>query len=286
MACVTINHTNCDPNKNLLDFPNVVVPGVTHNSEAPQRNTNITLYEALLPIVKAHPEWKFTGHDSRSGVICAFSISKDTEEIGVVNIEWKGANYKIRITNHRIESLVSRGNSKYTTDPKVAEKLIRKYFYPKLLDERVTNAVTECQRTISSEHWSKDRELQKCESKVFSHAADFVRANLSAYVDAHPSVAPHIPKLKEAMLDMQTVKSVQDAFNNGKYVLVVLDQAEYIVRQGDVAKVYNNDTLPENLRAKIGILKLVNDGQMVSGVGCKTNATTLILIDVEEPVQA
>ena len=288
MAQMYIRFDAHETNMNLLAYPNVSVHSsvkVPHNSK-PQ--TNLAIYKALKPIVAAHPDWRFVGSNNSSSssvstpVLCKFTAYKDDENLGYVSVEYKGRNVKLAISNHRISNEVKRGDSKHTEDPAVAEKLMRKFFYPKLVDERISAATTEVSHLVMSETWAKNRELSKTEELLFNHAADFVKCRMDEYVAAYPAVGKHLPSWKEAHLNMQTVESVKKAIDQNKYVLVILDGSEYIVRSGDEAKVYNNDTLPEELRAKIGMLKLVEPGQMISGVGCKSGATTLLIIGVGE----
>lgn len=279
MAKRTINY-NYDTSKNLLGKPNVF------NSNMDVKETNVHIYDSLVNVVALHPDWKFVAINHVGRAVTAFKVIKNDEVLGEVEISYRGSGNKIEISNSRIGETLSRGKSKYTEDPEKAEKIIRKFFYPKGRDERMVDAQTIADNVVRSEAYDKESKLSKATSSLMVCAQEFVQNNMVAYISAHPGVEKHIPKYEQAKLDMETVTSVKNAFGNGKSVLVVLDESEYIVRDGNVASVYNNDTLPENLRAKIGMLKLVEPKQMISGVGCKASATVLVLIDVEPEVQA
>lgn len=41
---------------------------------------------------------------------------------------------------------------------------------------------------------------------------------------------------------------------------------------------YDDATLPMDYRGKVGLLKLVDDGQMVAGNGCRISRNTFVLV--------
>lgn len=278
MAQISIGYGVFEPSKNLMGLSNVTLhSSVKQQSDSLQ--TNLAVYTALKPIVTLHPDWKFVGMGVYNGqVVCTFLVRKDDEELGNVSIEYKGRNLKLAVSNHRIKQSLHRGDAKHTEDPAVAEKLIRKFFYPKLVDEHVSTATAEMGSILAQEGWAKTRELNKAASSLFGKAGEFVERNIDQYIAEFPQEAKHLPVYQKAKLNMQTVTDIKEAFDKGKCVLVILDGLEYIVRSGDETKVYNNDTLPEELRAKIGMLKLVEPGQMISGVGCKGSTTTMAIV--------
>ena len=66
---------------------------------------------------------------------------------------------------------------------------------------------------------------------------------------------------------------------------MVRDGNEYIVRQGNEVKVYNDESLPFEVRSKLGMLKLVDKGQMISDVGCKVDAEVFVVIPDQKEQQ-
>jgi hypothetical protein len=57
------------------------------------------------------------------------------------------------------------------------------------------------------------------------------------------------------------------------------------VRQGAEVKVYDDDSLPFEVRSKLGMLKLVDKGQMISDIGCKVDAEVFVVITPQQEQQ-
>jgi hypothetical protein len=79
-------------------------------------------------------------------------------------------------------------------------------------------------------------------------------------------------------IEMLTIQKVRDHFNEGKAVLVIKDGGKYIVKVGDKVDLYDDNTLPQEMRGKLGMLKLVEAEQFVTDTGCRINDETFILI--------
>jgi biotin-(acetyl-CoA carboxylase) ligase len=80
--------------------------------------------------------------------------------------------------------------------------------------------------------------------------------------------------------EMKTIEKVQEDFSNNKTALVVKDTGKYLVKIGDKVDLYDDNTLPVDMRMKMGMLKLVEDEQYLTDVGCKvTNEIFVLLVD-------
>jgi len=244
---------------------------------------------AVLSRFIGKPNWKFVARDeaSRSGngeaLVChAFQIQCDNEVLGKVSIDWKGRNHKIAISNHRISAARERGDAYHTTNIDKAVLAIRKYFYPKGREERMESARSAATKVISSEAYEKGRAKNGAWHEVNKHAEEFVELNMDLYVSQFPKVADKLVVAKQASLDMQTVEDIRVSFNKGSALLVVRDGNEYIVRQGDEVQIYDDSTLPYEVRAKLGMLKLVANGQMISDVGCKVDTEVFVIAPAKE----
>jgi hypothetical protein len=265
-------------------------------TQAMEKNPDCKLYSqahltAVLSRFIGKPNWKFVAMDetsrSRSGngeaLVChAFQIQCDNEVLGRVSIDWKGRIYKITISNHRISAARERGGAYYTTNIDKAVLAIRKYFYTKGREERMESARSAATEVISSEAYEKSRTKDGAWYEVNKHAEEFVGLNMDLYVSQFPKVADKLVVAKQASLDMQTVEDIRVSFNEGSALLVVRDGNEYIVRQGDEVQIYDDSTLPYEVRAKLGMLKLVANGQMISDVGCKVDTEVFVIAPAKE----
>jgi hypothetical protein len=85
-------------------------------------------------------------------------------------------------------------------------------------------------------------------------------------------------RLSEEMLTIDKVKS---QFEKGKTALVIKDDGKYLVKIGDAIQLYDDNTLPDDMRGKLGMLKLVEAEAFVSNTGCRINDEVFVLV-VEE----
>jgi len=272
-------------------------PGVFPSKSLTQtmeKNPDRKLYSqahltAVLSKFLNKPGWKFVARDelSRSGngetLVChAFQLQYDNEVLGKVSIDYKGREYKIAISNHRISAARERGDTYHTTNVDKAVLAIRKYFYPKGREERMGSAHSAATRVISSEAYEKSRAKSSAWNDVNKHAEEFVALNMDLYISQFPKVEGKLEIAKQASLDMQTVEDIRVSFNKGSALLVVRDGNEYIVRQGSEVQIYDDSTLPYEVRAKLGMLKLVGNGQMISDVGCKVDTEVFVIAPAKE----
>jgi hypothetical protein len=272
-------------------------PGVFPSNSLRQtmeKNPDRKLYSqahltAVLSRFIGKPNWKFVARDelSRSGngevLVChAFQLQYDNEVLGKVSIDYKGREYRIAISNPRISAARERGDTYHTTNVDKAVLAIRKYFYPKGREERMASARSAATKVISSEAYEKGRAKANAWHEVNKHAEEFVELNMDLYISQFPKVADKLVVAKQTSLDMQTVEDIRVSFNKGSSLLVVRDGNEYIVRQGDEVQIYDDSTLPYEVRAKLGMLKLVANGQMISDVGCKVDTEVFVIAPAKE----
>ena len=83
---------------------------------------------------------------------------------------------------------------------------------------------------------------------------------------------------------MKTIERVQEDFSKNKTALVVKDTGKYLVKIGDKVDLYDDNTLPVDMRMKMGMLKLVEDEQYITDVGCKVTSEVFVLLVDKEAV--
>jgi hypothetical protein len=78
--------------------------------------------------------------------------------------------------------------------------------------------------------------------------------------------------------EMLTIDKVKSQFEAGKTALVIKDDGKYLVKMGDAIQLFNDNTLPEDMRGKLGMLKLVEAEAFVSNVGCRINDEVFVVV--------
>lgn len=96
--------------------------------------------------------------------------------------------------------------------------------------------------------------------------------------------------LPEQMALRRTIDGMQSTLRNGGSVIVVLHGDSYLVKSADdvgseILTGYYTDTLPANIKTSIGMLKLIEDDQCITGVGYRESATTFLVLTDSNPEQ-
>ena len=66
-------------------------------------------------------------------------------------------------------------------------------------------------------------------------------------------------------------------FKGKRVSTILVSGKEYIVQTLDNVQLYDDTTLPEHLKAKLGMLKLVEEEQVVTGIGCRVSVDAFVV---------
>jgi hypothetical protein len=279
-----------DPQRNLIGRPNVSVDADdSKGGKVP--HTQAQIYDTLDMLVSSKPNWRFVATDfvrpdSVTRVYTDFNIYEDDEFLGKVTITHKGRSYKIKVSNDRINAARERGTGYYTEDPVKAQLRIRKTFFKANNDERIEKAAEIAESLLKKENQGKAWEYRHAKDALLDKAGDFAAKNMEAYLQAYPNLLPKKSRYDDARANYGVVKKIKEAFDNGKSVVVAFDGTHYIVKSEEGVKTLSDETLPYEVRRKVGLLKLVQDGQMISDVGCRVDGATFVLLPEDEKEQA
>lgn len=278
----------------LIGLPNVVINDSQHknrNNANDRYVTNTSLYKTLKPLVDNKPNWKFVanGFTSRNNdaggfdiIATRFRIHCDGEYLGEVWIEYHGRSYKIAVSNHRIQAERERRNGYRTENHERATLQIRKKFYPKGLNERVDQAFDSISRSLSDHFTDASGVVWNRQKKFLSKAEAFVLAKVNDYIDMF-NLHKESQELAESQVKKDTVELVNNSFRNHKGTIVLVDGLLYIVKVGEEQPITKADNeLDEVTRMKLGMLKLVDDGELISNVGVKVNDRTFFLVGEQQ----
>jgi hypothetical protein len=168
-----------------------------------------------------------------------------------------------------------------TKDPKKALAAIKKTFISKTINERINTARDVASNVIHRQIRQKNSDasdsFRKLESSVKKFAFELRPTEYEDYA-IQSGVGVVLSKYKEQSLEMKTVQDIKNKFENaGAINLVIVDKGKYIVKTGDEVKLYDDNTLPNDMRGKLGMLKLVEPEQMIEGVGCRATAEVFVL---------
>lgn len=281
----------------MLTLPNVsykkheIYMGKARNNDY----DNIGIDKDLCPLIQRialkHPEWvleasgsnRYRGDEGeKSYYICTmFQILEKGEDVGRICI---GKNYskgvpQFEITNKRIRDNLQRGSALKTMTLEKAVKLVEKHFSTRtvneLWEEQMKHADTELEnlrdRLRSSFNYMWRSDGAPMMQYILKHWDDFA-ATLD---DAEKLRLGEFPVLHERG---KVAHDMYQQVTTGKVIRVMLLNNNYVVSNGDASfSSFDHDHLPEGIRRKLGLLKLVEDNTMLEGVGYRVNETTFLL---------
>ena len=253
------------------------------------------LNEIMGKVITENPTWEFRVEqyyatlksetaDTRPLITVAkFSVRKDGEEIGKIDRDYRydQGGYVFAISSNAIRNERERVGAYRTKDAKKALAAIKKTFSNKSLSERLDEAMAEAMRAISRQSSRKRGDYQSTMGNLIPTMKSFVfdaMANEFKQYAVRSGQAHNLAKLKEAEAEMLTVTDIESKFKGAGTSLVLIANGKYLVKTGDEVQTYDDNTLPIEMRGKLGMLKLVEPEQMIEGVGCRATTEVFVLL--------
>ena len=245
------------------------------------------LHSVIKKLATDKPLWEFIGSGTSSSQLSVFTIEKDGEKLGEIGMDWRARGACVYAKNKRIADKLTRSDRYKTTDVDKVVLKVKKMFGSMSTNERIAESALKAAQAIqlaSSSKWSEVRGVEVHIERVGNqYVMEDGYATFIAWLHTQTS-----QKAKDTLvaidnkvrlgIEMLTIEKVRDHLNGGKAVLVIRDGEKYIVKMGDKVDLYDDNTLPQEMRGKLGMLKLVEDGQFVTDTGCRVNAETFVLV--------
>jgi hypothetical protein len=283
---------------NTLSLSNVVIGEDLQKSLDKEGLKLSGVFDMLDPVVSRlaslNPLWTFVINNSgmhmgNNRTACGFSVKLDGEELGTIGLSYMGQRGKvIAICNDRIGRGRQRSDSYRTQDADKAILMAKKMFGKMNPNERISKAKDAAERVVTRASWNKERErtqhqsliknemLAWAETKGLAMFMEFVKKE--TIPSLRHKVTVSMEKVELLDTEMKTIERVQADFSKNKTALVVKDSGKYLVKIGDKVDLYDDNTLPVDMRMKMGMLKLVEDEQYLTDVGCKVSSEIFVLL--------
>jgi hypothetical protein len=271
-----------------LTLPNISYDEMEKSSQRKVAGVSKFMYPLVQALAVKHPEWTFVGTSAnRLGQetieITQFKVLEKREQLGSLRTEWFGRSYAYGIHNDRIGQELQRGYAKKTTKVDKAIKLVEKHFYTKNLVERYTESKQVADQVVGRFAQRKNQEMQSRWRALDRAIKEYITLNFDSFKailtnNEEVKIANEMPdSMKEAMY----VEDVYKAFRTNSTYNVVLMGMDYIVGEGDEITVLPSDKVPELIRRRLGLLKLVQDGFVIEGTGARVNENTYVILKGE-----
>ena len=206
----------------------------------------------------------------------------DGAELGILRLDsrytYEGTKQVYQIINDRVGH---RGTTK-TVSLTSAVRTIKKTFRADTQTEVVNKALSRASEVAQDALRSKNWERNRAQSNVISATYEWVAGNptrLREFRDASSNdIRNKLDTSITLAMEIGTIESVRDKIDTDKSYLVIKDGDRYIVRIDDTVKLCDDSSLSEDVRSKLGMLKLVEVSQFVDNVGCRVNENTFVVV--------
>jgi hypothetical protein len=233
--------------------------------------------DVIKEIARRHPDWIFSSlgiEEARKFTV--FHKSDTSNPLGYINEDYKyvrGERCRLfTIDNWRITQMRQRGSNIQTSKPKEALKAVEKYFFPLTDQEHTEQAFKEAyqlaQREANDARHTLDRSVRALHQPMMTFAHERWDEFVSMLSGDERIEA--LSLLKHQQLANEA-KALYREIDSKKCLTVYLTNGKYTVQQGEVLQDYESDTLPEHIKTKVGLLKLVENKQVVAEVGVRVD---------------
>jgi len=231
------------------------------------------LENVIMETARKHPDWVFTSNSVEEARKIRVTY-KGKQELGFISVERKyvrGESTQIfSVDNWRIVEMRQRGSAIQTSKPKEALKAIEKYFFPLTDAEHIDKAFKHAYHLIHSElstaRHMLDKDIRNMQQPMMTFANNRWDEFLSGLSVEDRGRA--LDLLKHQQLYNSARALFQD-IDHKKCLTVYLSDGKYTVQQGEVLQDYESDTLPEHIKTKVGLLKLVEEKEVIPEVGVR-----------------
>jgi hypothetical protein len=289
------------PNLDFAKLQNKWNKGTPVSSSSLERykvtGINDFLHTFLHKVAALNPMWRYEAI-SATGVgddfcleVYDVEVFEKRESVGRIT---KERNYNRRedvycLTNKRIHGARARGSWIKTANEAKALSVVKKYFsVPKpdeVLDELI-NGVMGAKVRIRAARRNTEvlvdypilERRQEVRQFLWDRWDEFL-TTIDTPKDHEINMLEHAAQF--TMLDTMT----SEALGEHMYSVAVVDSRCYVRFKG-VVQVVDSSDLPEHLRGKLGMLKLVEVGQAIDGVGFKSADDAYLIMGENNDVQS
>jgi len=275
---------------NLFSLSNVEIhPDVQKKFKDEEKieNPPNDMCRLVMHLAMANPLWRFIVRDVSGMRATQFAVVDSGEQIGIISRQYYRGDYKLSLTNDRISNARERTSSYRTGDVDKAILMAKKMFFRLKPNERIEKAFEQAKQVMTNQAYDKQREHRYAEREIESSAVQFIMGTglplFLSYINGLPEhekkpMLKKMEKSKKFKDDMMTIESIKEKFGSEHTALIIKDEGKYMVKIGQDVQIYDDNTLPVEMRGKLGMLKLVEAEHFVSSVGCRINNEIFVVL--------
>jgi hypothetical protein len=286
--------------------PDVVVEIPKPTVEEAKRRHDITLtdsyFRAVLELAemirliqKKRPHWTFKNTIESAWHLKLLtqeghkSIDKVQVYDGDDYLGWVGWGQKngwgskvYEFDNFRLRGARTRGSTNYSSKAETAASRIIKTFHSKTPKELMDDAVTNVSKAAHYNSTDKQHQYHVAYRKISNTVERFVVANWQHIQPELGDIASGMD-LPELITTAKRASALNEVYRDGHgWVILAQTNGRYITRRDGIINTYTDADLPDRMRMGLGLLKMVEDGRAIEGVGVRGEGNVFFVADEME----
>lgn len=244
----------------------------------------------MLELIKRYPQWNFVAisgnyHErlvdgTKVRLATKFGVYEKREMIGFVGYDRsyaRGDQYVVG--NDRISASKDRQSCTKTTKLDVALRLVKKNFSPKTTDEYFEKSIEVVTENINRLVIRANQDTRGYYNALQTKMAQYVRNNWSSFVDTlNQEGKDTCAKYMEAHEKLDINQNIQTLFQKGDASTILIRDNDYIIKNKGGVTMCPSEQLPQELKLKLGMLKLSAVGTVVEGMGYRATDESFVIV--------
>lgn len=213
-------------------------------------------------------------------LVTKFTVMEKREAIGYIGWDYsysRGDQYVIG--NDRISQQMERTSHTKTTKIDVAMRHIKKHFSPKTVDEHFTKSITEANESLFRQMQNLNYATRNSYDEVKSEVISFIDSNWEQFISTlAPAQVVKAAQFLQKRKNHEAITSMHEASIKKMCHDILIRGNEYVIRHNGVVSIFDNEHIPQELKMKLGMLKLVAVGDVVDGIGYRGAEDCFIVV--------
>jgi hypothetical protein len=272
-------------------FPNTNFDWYAENNKGEELGGVIPHLEPLLTsLINRNPQWTFVAisgnyHErlsdgSRVRLATKFNVLEKREVLGFIGYDrsyTRGDQWVVG--NERISATKDRQAYTKTTKLDVALRHVKKHFSPKTTDEYFEKAVQEVSENLNRLTSRANQDTRGYYNSLQATFAQYARDNWESFVSTlNEEGKLNCAKYLDAHTRLDQTEALKKLHNTGEAYTILIKDNEYIIRNKGGTTVCPTEQLPQEMKLKLGMLKLVAVNTVVDGMGYRATEDSYVII--------
>jgi hypothetical protein len=240
-------------------------------------------------VIAKYPQWQlvaiaanqyYTDNSVTGRLVTKFTVMEKREVIGYIGWDYsytRGDQYVIG--NDRISQEMERQSHTKTTKIDVAMRHIKKHFSPKTTDEHFAKSVNETSQGLYKQVQNLNYSARNTYDEIKYDVVKFIDSRWNEFASTlEPTQENKAAKYLAVRTKLEAVNAIQESCQKRLSYDILLRGNEYVIRHNGVVSIFDNEHIPQELKMKLGMLKLVAVGEAVDGIGYRGTEDCFIVV--------